>query len=224
MKKNVLYGICAAVVVVAIAAALLFVFSGKGETPEVKKPDLSGTWLVVAQYSGDQPMFTPGQVMTFADGVAAMYKDDSGEPYASGSYSINEANQLLLPDLGREYKVAVKTDNCVRLYDTTSTYMLLVRSNPENAEVSLSDLAGSWDVVMKGDQLMGGEVLAFEGSTLSYYKTPGAEATATAEISLTEGELLAPTLNMQMQCYRVSSDTLVLVEQNGIVWELKAAE
>ena len=48
MKKAVLYGICAAVVVAALTVSLIFVFGGKNEPP-VETPELNGTWVVIAE-------------------------------------------------------------------------------------------------------------------------------------------------------------------------------
>lgn len=223
MKKNVIISICAVVVVAAIALALIFVFGGQEQTPKTEKPDLSGTWVVVATYNNDTPVFSQAQYMVFTADSAAVYVSDTETPYARSSYTINEANQLLLPDISREYKVAQKTDNCVRLYESATTYMLLVR-NAQDAcaatPVTAEALSGKWNVTMKGDLMNGGEALEFSGDTLNYYKAGAADPITTTYAISDAGVLTAESLGLTMYCC-ASKDAMVFVEQGGIVWELK---
>lgn len=223
MKKTLLYIIGAIVVVAALTVSLIFVFGGKNENEQVNVPDLTGNWVVAAVYTNDTPVFTENQYMVFKDGTASMYTDGKSEPYATSTYSINEASQLLLPDISREYKVAKKTDHCVRLYESADKYLLLVKNSSEALvpeAVTVQDLTGSWNVAMKGDQLNNGEKLSFADGKLSYYKAGATEPSATADFTLENGVLKAPTLGMEMRCYATSENTLALIEQSGIVWEL----
>lgn len=218
MKKHLWLIIGAVVAVAAIVVSLIFVLTPNENEPEVVIPDLSGDWTAVATYVGDVPTYTDGQYAAFKDGVAYFYKDGQlTTPYAESAYTINEAFQLALPDIGREYKVDKKTDNVVRLYQDTNTYMLLVRS------VSLltqTQSQGKWQVKMKGEQMHNGESLVFNGSKLEYYKAGSATPAATADYVVENGVLKAAALGMEMRCYPVGPDTIVLVEKNGIVWEL----
>lgn len=224
MKKTGIYILCTVIVVAAVAAALVFALGGKEDAPEVQKPDLTGTWTVAAVYTNDTPTFTPGQYMVFSGTDAAMYKDGNATPFASSSYSVNEANQLLLPDISREYKIDKKTANCVRLYENTTQYMLLIKHGSTTlapTAFTLDTMSGSWDVKMKGDQLNNGERLVFSGDSLSYYKAGSTEPAATATVALSDaGVLTVAAMNLTMTGYPVSADTFVLVEQGGIVWEI----
>ena len=217
MKKNLALIIGAVVVVAAIVVSLVFVLTPNEDEPPVVIPDLSGDWTAVANYVDDVPTFTDGQYASFEDGVACFYKDgDRNTPYARSAYTVNEAFQMSLPDIGREYKVDKKTDNCVRLYQDANTYMLLVRSVSPATQAD-----GTWQVTMKGDQMNNGESLAFADGKLSYYKAGATTPAATADYVIEGGVLKAAALGMEMRCYAVGTDTLMLVEQSGIVWELK---
>lgn len=226
-KKNLILIICAIIVVAALAASLIFVLSGNTDNPgsnENGKPiSLTGTWLVAANYTNDAPVFTDGQFMIFTDSQASMYKDASGDAYAESSYTVNEANQLILSDISREYKVDQKTANCVRLYDTTNTYMLLVKNSKEEREIdtpSVDFLNGKWNVTLKGDVRNNGEVMEFEGHSLNYYKDASAEPFKTADYTLDGSVLTVSALGLTMRCYKIAADTMIFIEESGIVWEL----
>lgn len=226
-KKTLILIICAVFVVVALAVSLIFIFSGDTEQPEQNGADkavsLSGTWLVVANYVNDSPVFTDGQFMIFTDTTAAMYKDATSDAFAQSSYTINEVNQLILSDISREYKIDKKTDNCIRLYESTSTYMLLIRNSKDERVIeapTVDFLGGKWNVTLKGDVRNNGEVMEFEGSTLKYYKDASAAPTATADYTLNGNALSVSALGLNMRCYKVSANTIVFVEDGGIVWEL----
>ena len=216
MKKNLWLIIGAVVVVAAIVASLIFVLTPGENEPQVVIPDLSGNWTVVATYTNDTPTYTDGQSAKFADGSVSFYKDgDTNNAYAISTYTINEAFQLSLPDMAREYKVDKKTDNVVRLCQDANTYMLLVRS------VSvLTQADGKWQVVMKGEQMNNGESLSFNSGKLEYYKAGSSTPAATADYVIENGVLKAAALGMEMRCYAVSDSAFVMVENNGIVWEL----
>lgn len=217
MKKHLWLIIGAVVAVAAIVVSLVFVLTPGENEPEVVIPDLSGNWTAVATYVGDVPTFTDGQYAAFKDGVACFYKDGNLDTaYAQSAYTINEAFRMDLPDIGREYKVDKKTDSVVRLYQDTDTYMLLVRSTSPATAVD-----GKWQVVMKGDQMNGGESLSFDGGKLSYYKAGASTPAATADYVIENGVLTAAALGMEMRCYPVGTTTFVMVEGNGIVWELE---
>lgn len=216
MKKHLWLIIGAVVAVAAIVVSLVFVLTPGENEPEVVIPDLSGDWTAVATYVGDVPTYTDGQSAIFKDGVAYFYKDGQlTTPYAESAYTINEAFQMALPDIGREYKVDMKTDNVVRLYQDTNTYMLLVRSVSPLAQAE-----GKWQVTMKGEQMNNGESLVFNGSKLEYYKAGSTTPAATADFVIENGVLTAAALGMEMRCYAIGTTHIVMVEQNGIVWEL----
>jgi len=226
-KKTLILTICAILVVIALAVSLIFIFSGDTENPDQTGGDkafsLTGTWLVVANYVNDSPVFTDGQFMIFTDTNAAMYKDATGDAFAQSSYTVNEVNQLILSDISREYKIDKKTDNCIRLYDTATTYMLLVRNSKSEREVevpTVNSLAGKWNVTLKGDVRNNGEVLEFEGSTLKYYRNAASAPAATPEYTLQGSKLNVSAMGLNMRCYIVNANTIICVEDGGIVWEL----
>lgn len=226
MKKSILYTICGVAVVAAIVATLIFIFVSINKKPDAEKPNLIGTWTVAAIYENDKPIFTDKQYMVFSKDNAAMYKDGNSEPFASSSYSINKANKLLLPDISHKYKVDKKTDNCIRLYETATKYMLLVRNStaaPAKTPVRVADFEGKWNVIMKGDLLNSGERFEFSKTSLKYYKADSNKPFAATTFYVTEGFIFnAQNLGLTMRCYPISSsDTFVLIEDSGTVWEIK---
>jgi hypothetical protein len=226
MKKKVLISIGAVVVAVGIVLAVLFalgVFGGT-DVPETEEFSLEGTWIVAAVYNNDVPTFVEGQYMVFTGTDASMYKDDTTTAFATSTYTLDSANKLVLPEISREYKVAKKTDNCVRLYDTATTYTLIIRNDDEGLKnAAIESLDGKWNITLKGDLLNTGEAMAFTNGSLSYFKIDTPEPIM-AEYALENNVISIASLNMEMNCYKIDDATLIFIEQSGIVWELSKVE
>lgn len=231
MKKRSVFMIVGGILVaIALVVSLVFVFNGTEDNGgDIDTPTgqttvvLKGTWHLVANFTNDAPVFVENQFITFTETGVQMYKDATGEPYATSSYTLNEANQLTLSDIGREYKLAVKTANCIRLYDGTENYMLLIRNNSDDRtreDVTAEKLAGKWNVTLKAEDKNNGEALEFEGAALKYYKPGNTTPAATVDFSVENNTLTASALGLIMRCYKVNDMVIIFVDQNGIVWEL----
>lgn len=224
-KKSIAIAVCSVLVVAALVVSLVFVFSGKGEEPVAQgsKLNLKGTWLVVANYTNDSPVFIENQYMIFTDSEAAMYKNSTGDAFAKSSYLINEANQLVLSDISREYKVEQKTDNCVRLYENANAYMLLVRNSSEERKiesVTAEYLTGKWNVTLKAETHNNGDILEFADNCLKYFKGGNDVPEATSDFTVDNNILDVTSLGLKMHCFKINDNTMVFVEESGIVWEL----
>lgn len=225
-KKSVIISVGAIVVIIAFALAISFVFSDNGKMPEDNVGNsfsIEGMWVVVANYTNDIPVFVENQFMNFNENEASMYKDNSDTPFAKSIYEINASNQLILSDISREYKVAPKTDNCVRFYDTATTYMLLVRnSTPENKTslVTESFLQGKWNVVLKGESLNNGEVLSFENNHLEYFKNSDDKPFAASDFIVKDNFISIDSLGLNMRCFINDENNIIFVEESGVVWGL----
>ena len=226
-KQKILCVSSALVVLVALVAALIFIFSGNDVQPQTESISLNGTWIVAGEYNNDVPTFADNQYMVFSDDSASVYKDDTEKPYAVSSYSIDVANQMVLTDISREYKVEKKTDHCYRLYETATKYMLLIKNGSDDLAETVVDasmLAGKWTVTMKGDQLNNGESLNFVNDTIEYFKTPGETPAVTASYTISDDNIIsADSINLKMECFFISEETMLFIEDDGIVWELSKA-
>lgn len=227
-KQKTLCAVGAIIVLVAFFTALIFVFGGDNDQPKAEQISLNGTWIIAAEYNNDVPVFVNDQYMVFSNDSVSVYKDDTQKPYAVSSYSINAANQIMLPDISREYKVEKKTEYCYRLYESATKYILLIKNGSDDlveTAVDTSALSGKWNVIMKGDQLNNGESLKFSNDTIEYFKTPGETPTVTANYTISNGNMIsADTINLELECFLVSENTMLFVENSGIVWELSKAE
>lgn len=230
MKKRTLFMIIGGIIAVAaIVVSLVFVFSGNDsnggditQTPETNF-SIEGTWRIVANVTKEVPEFVDDQFTIFTGTQVSMFKGASAEAYATSSYTLNDANQLSLTNLNRQYKLAVKSDNCIRLYDGTDMYMLLIRNSSDDRTVepvTTETLAGKWNVAMKGDELNNGEVLEFTGNSLNYYKGGSSTPAATVDFTLGNSQLNASALGLNMYCYKVSDNVVIFVQDTGVVWEL----
>lgn len=225
MKKKVLFITCAVVALIAVAAMLIFVFSGNDDpAPEQKALDISGTWEVVAMVQNDSPVFLDGQYMTFLEDNAKCYKDGNKTPYAESSYNV-EGNILNLPDIGREYTVTVDTKNYIRLYESPEKWMVLIRyPNSDLTDVALdqTSIQGKWNVLYKASGPVS-EVLEFTKDTLNDYRNGATAPDATSSYSWKDGGIIyADKWNKEFEYHYVSESTVVFIETDtGYIWELE---
>ncbi len=220
-KQKILCAVGSAIVVIAVAIALVFVFSGKNSEPQV---NLEGTWVVGCDYNNGSLTFPEKQFMVFTKDSVTVYKDGSTTPFAQSAYSIDGSNQMKVPALSREYNVVKRTDNCYALYQNGEQYIILIRnSSDELIEESVDStiLTGKWNVVMKGDQFNNGEVLNFVDNKLEYFKTPGEAASIVADYVITDGKILTvDEMNFKVKCYYLDDNTVLFVQDGETVWEL----
>lgn len=124
MKKNVVIGVVAAVVFIAIAVLMVFVFSGKNEESAF---DLSGVWKVATNVNEGVVSIPQMEYMVFSEGEASDYRDGNTEPYIKSSYKI-VGDVLELPDISRTYHISHQTEDYISLYTNENTFMTLVRA------------------------------------------------------------------------------------------------
>lgn len=228
MKKNILYVLCAVVIIALLTAMLVFIFSGDHDTYESKTVELSGTWELVAVVQNDQPIFIENEFMIFTDSNADNYKNKSKEPYISSAYEISDGTKLILSDISKEYIIDKKTDNIMRLYESKDKYMLLIRfPNADMSDVSINNsvIYGKWKVIYKNafDEQLFDEVLEFTADSLNDYRNGSTEPVATSSFSWDGAKYLnADKWGTKFEFHPLANDRIIFVEvESGIVWELE---
>lgn len=222
MKKKVLFISLAVIVFAAIVAMIAFVLSGNDDPGnEPYAFNISGTWAVVANVDNGSPLFIDGQFMTFSADSASSYKDGSKEPFVTSSYTI-VGNTLKLSDISREYTFTVDTQNYIRLYESPTKWMILVRyPNSDLSDVELTSILGKWNVLYKANGPTS-DFLEFTENTLCYYSNGATDPSVTSPYSWNNGSIFADKLNKEFQCHVVSESVIVFIEKDtGYVWELE---
>ena len=225
MKKKVIIGVAAAVVVIAIAALLVFVFSGKnGENTF----NLSGIWKVVTNVNDGVVSIPQNEYMVFNEGEASDYRDGSTEPYVTSSYKIT-GEVLELPDISRTYHIAQQTEGYISLYTNDNTFMTLVKAENEsilNDSFDSQSISGKWNVTYRPtDKPIVNEYLVFDDVMLADYRDNAEEPTIEAEYEWNDNIIKAPALDIEMMGARVATNKIVLIDINeGYVWLLTKAE
>ena len=230
MKKKILITLTAVLVIAALAALAVFVFSGDLGGTE-RTLDLTGTWKVTGQIA--EGTFTPAvsEFYVFTGDTASSYRDGSTTPYAASGYTLKAGDypdfELSLPDIGREMVVSPCSENLVRLYTNASLYTYLYRyPNADFAPVELdaSVLEGTWDVAYRyiGDTVLD-EQLVFENGELRDYRNGSEEPVLTAPYTVNaEGRLCVESAGMETLVQPCSEDLVFLIEvDTGYVWELR---
>lgn len=228
MKKNLIYIICGVVVVALLAAMLIFIFSGddsssQGENAAV---NFEGTWEVAAVVQNETPTFVDKEFMVFTADKAESFKDGKTEAFASSAYEIS-ANKLVLPDISREYIIDKKSDNIIRLYETTDKYLLLIKypnSDMTDVEIKEDAIIGKWNVKYKSayDQQYVKEELVFTSDKLELYREGSSEPAVSAPYVWQDGiYIFAEALGTNFEYHFISENKMIFIDTKSMaVWEL----
>ena len=230
MKTKIMIALTSVFVIAALAALMIFVFSGDLGTQPDNAPNLTGTWKVIVQVAENIPVHINDEFYVFTADSAANYRDGGAEPYAISSYTVTPGKypnyNLEFKDLGRTMALAACTDNLIRLYSGTSQYIELYRYPNEDrslVDLDASILEGSWNVTYRRTDDAGlNEQMVFEAGVLRDYRN-GSETPALIagyEINA-EGRLCVASAGMETYVYPCTSELVFLVEvDTGYVWEL----
>lgn len=234
-KKNLLFIAGGIFIAVALAAMLLFVFSGdeNGES-EAVSIKLDGAWKVVAYIQAGTTNIPEQEYFVFSGDTANAYRNDKANPYATSTYTFTAGTypnwELNLPDISRKYTVSVVTDNYIRLYENSSVYMELIRyANNDLSDLDFTEdvVVGKWNVVYRNtSEVIADEILNFNDGILDDYRNGGSEPVASVPYYWDEnGYICVDALNAKMRCYPLSDEVIIFVEAGtGYVWELHASE
>jgi len=180
---------------------------------------LVGTWMEVSYYTeGSAPTFNEGVYFEFSEN-AAVYTN--GSTQHNSSYTFTNGDTLNLPELNREYKVLVRSDNIIQLaLSLEGPFTTLLKVNSKENTIDKSLVLRTWDVTLHGNSAPSqAEVVTFDNT--------GKLTLNSNELTYTWDET-APVftiggINLTVKVVFVSEDLLVFVQQHdGYVWELSA--
>ncbi len=230
MKKKGILIISGIIIVLAIAAMLIFVFSGNGDSENSAKVNLEGTWKVVAYSNLGNLTVIENEFMVFENGSTSDYRDGNVVPFVSSKYEQKD-NEVTFTDLSKTYIIDKKTDNYICLYEAKDVYRCLIRyKNDDMSPIGIDDnyIIGKWDIVFGSSSQPYQDCLVFDSNgTVSRYKDGSEKAIATAEYSMENGQLVVTSWNKSMIVYPITDSSMILFEiENGAehIWDLKKAD
>lgn len=231
MKKKAPFIVCGVVVIVAIIAMAVFVFSGNNDVT-VEPVNMEGTWKVAVYVNNGNVSIIDNEYMVFGADSVSDYRDSTTEAYATSSYTIDASQQLALPDISRNYSIEKYTENYVRLYEGQDVYMELIRYG--NADMSPLDVdtaafEGKWSITYRNtDNVYAGAYMVFENGTAAQYSAGSSDPVATSDFTWQDGNhLIVDGWGKDLVLYPVSDDTVIMVElatDNGFIWEFQRDE
>ena len=227
MKKNTLfYIIGAAVIVIAVVALAIFLIATRG-LGTTESFSLEGTWKVYARYKN----VVDEEYMVFTEDTVTDYRN--GSEAFTGSYEwIDNDTSIKIPSLNKEFYIHKKTENAIVLVepgDTEQSYLRweLVRVDNYPVTFNQADIKGDWTVVIHSDGVAEGEMLRFADNTMEFYRE-GALAKSSTYVWRDENTVYIEGLDMLCKVYKVDSDTVVLVQYvqkdnytDYSIWEIK---
>lgn len=229
MKKKIIYGICGIISVIGIVVMLIFVLKGRDDAT-VQTINMEGTWKVVVYVKDSSFTLVNNEFMIFNADSVSDYRDDFSIPFATSKYEIDEALEMKLPDISRNYTVKKYTSNYVRLYENKNTYIELIRypkSDLSEVVFNHSDIIGKWNVTYRNaDQIIANEYLIFEEDTMSDYRNGDVEPTVSSKYKWKDNNhLVIDKLGKSVIANMVSDKTIIFVEEDtGYIWELQKAD
>lgn len=228
MKKKIAFIVCGVVVAIAIIAMLCFVISGKDDTKFVPL-NVEGTWKVAVYVNNDTASIIDNEYMVFDAENASDYRDDTTKPFATSKYDIDDNMSMNLPDISKRYTIKKYTENYIRLYESSDTYIELIRyynidMNPIDFDTNAFE--GKWNIIYRNtSNVYAGDYMVFDDETASQYSGESNEPIATSTYSWQNGNhLLVDNWSKEMVVYPVSEDTVIMVEldtDKGFIWEFK---
>lgn len=231
MKKNIPFIVCGVAVVAAIIAMLVFVLSGDNGTT-MEPVNVEGTWKVAVYANNGTVTIIDNEYMVFTKDSVSDYRDDTTEPFATSSYTIDGNMLMALPDISRNYTVEKHTENYIRLYEGQSVYMELIRyGNADMSPVDVDTAAfeGKWNIAYRNtSNVYAGDYMVFENGTASQYSGGAGEPVATSSFSWQNGNhLMVDGWSKELVLYPLSDDTVMMVElatDKGFIWEFQRAD
>lgn len=231
MKSKVPFIVCGVVVIIAIVAMVVFIFSGSNEVA-VEPVNIEGTWKVAVYVNNGTTSIIDNEYMVFDEENASDYRDNMTEPYVTSSYTIDSSLMLALPDISRNYSIEKYTENYIRLYESQSVYMELIRYG--NADISPLDIdpaafEGKWNIVYRNtSNVYAGDYMVFENGTAAQYSAGASEPVATSSFSWQDGNhLVVDGWSKELVLYPLSDNTIIMVElatESGFIWEFQRAD
>lgn len=226
MKKNVWWIISGVVVIIAVVLLAIFAFGGKREMAK-QHVSIEGTWKVVVFVENETANIIDNEYMVFDKATAKDYRDNNSEPFVSSKYVIDDTN-LILADISKTYSIDSKTDNYIRLYESKTKYMDLIRyQNADMAKIQLEPdtILGNWNIIFRNtDKIYAGDYMSFDRDKISQFKAGVSDAVASADYKIIDNHLIVDGWNKEMVLYPLSDDVLIMVEltqYQGHVWELQ---
>lgn len=232
-RKNCSIVIGAVLASAVLVCMILFVFAGDnsdaGDTTVI--PDLTGTWKVAAYVQSGSTVLPEKEFFVFSETKADAFRDNTQKAYASSSFTIeNETTygeyELNFPDIGRKYHMTAVTDNYVRLYESRSVYMELIRyANNDMSDniISRDIVEDQWIVKYRnaGEDLWE-EKLLFVDGILHDYRNGNADPVASVPYYWNdEGHICVDALSAEMVFCPLSENIIMLIEvDTGDIWEI----
>lgn len=225
MKRKFLVGAIAIIVVIAIVALMIFVFSGKDKESSF---DLNGVWKVANNVTDGSISIPQSEYIIFSEDEASGYRDGNAEPYIESSYNIS-GDVLELPDISRTYHIAQQTEQYISLYTTDKTYMVLVKADSEETlknDFDSTSVSGKWSVTYRPtEEPIVNEYLVFENGMLADYRDNSEKPSIEAKYEWNDNIITVPDLEIEMMGSRVADSRIILVDvHDGYVWLLTETE
>ncbi|MBQ3544407.1 MAG: hypothetical protein IJA34_05400 [Lachnospiraceae bacterium] len=227
MRKKFGIVACCTFIVVSVTAMLIFIFSGNKIIEGDSGISLKGTWKVVSVVDNNTVSLPENNYIIFENENAIVYRGKTDSPFAKSEYTIDKNLNLKLSELSRQYAVRKLSNNIIRLYESKTIYMNLIKYSGVNmADIpfDVANINGRWNVVYRNtDEIIHNEYLVFKEERIYDYRNGSEEPISSSEYSIKNGKhLIAKSWSKDMILTPLSENRIILVETDtGYVWELE---
>lgn len=208
-----------------IIAMIVFVIRVNNDSP-VDNTFIEGSWKVLIHYDGETITPVDNEYLVFSAGTAYFYRDSLETPIVTTSYELGNDLILELKENSKQYKVEKKTDNHIRLYDSPTSSIYLIRhleANLSPVSFNSDDVSGKWNVVYHDtDDVITNEYLVFENDKLFAYRNNKTEPAMVFDYYWEGNQITLGGGKLIMYAYTISNDVIAFVEKDSpIYWELQ---
>lgn len=225
MKKKIIISIVSVIVLVAVAALIVFIVSG-GDLGK-KSVDLNGTWIVTSNVNEGVVSIPQNEYMVFDEESVKDFRDGNNTPFATSKYEVN-GDVLNLSDISRTYHIDIHTNSYISLYTNDRTFMTIVKIEDDsylNKNFAANTLSGKWNVLYRtSDQVISNEYLVFENGKMQNFRNNSDKASMESDYQCNGNALELQSIGLKFIGFNVSDDTIALVDtKDGYVWLLQRA-
>lgn len=218
MKKKLMYIVAGTVVVLGIAAMVVFLLFTSHVDGEKNEVSLEGSWKVI-EHAG---RVSEDEYFVFLEDNVAAYHNQEASPYLETPY-LYKGGSLTLEEVDKNFTVQKCSDNNMVLVEKdTGIEWKMIRCAWDGTSVRMPDkerMLGKWNVIMHAGSTTQNEVIQFEENEMIDYRENQIYLKSKFHW---EGEhaLIIESIQLKLDVYPIDEGHLMMIEEAGYVWEL----
>lgn len=207
------------IIAIAVISLSVFIIKPLFFSNELSESIL-GVWKVVGNVNDGVFEYEDEQFYTFDREKCVLYEKESNvEKY----YKLKK-DELSMANC--KYTIDVRSENYMRLYKNNEQYMLLVRNYDFTEKINdiKELLIGKWEVVSNMSDNVETKVFEFTEDSVMFYGNLSTTPSISVKYEINDNYVIVKDLNSKYVVRATSKDYVVVIDQTGMVFEIKRIE